>query len=169
MTLAKIPSADILSWDSANDGGIIFATKSYDTGITGEGGVGSNNREFAQFYLSIPSLPIQNVSASVGNGVDQTFITAIELSPSETSNRLYTSKLYTEQYNTLTNSYPLNISTMKVKITDINGVKTAQLSKYTIVVLEIRDNPHLKNDVVKNEIRELFDEYFKNRPLVNDQ
>lgn len=100
-----MPTADILSWDSNTDGGLVTSDSSYDCG---QGGVSSNGRDCAQFYLSMPPLSAQNVSASVGKGVDQTFVNAVDLNPRETSNRSYTSKLYAEQYHTLTNSYPLN-------------------------------------------------------------
>ena len=107
----KMPNADILSWDSNSDDGLVTSTASYTTGVQAEGGVSANNRDFPSFYLSIPSLPIQNYTGNHLQGAEQTFVCPVELTQSQTSQRLYTSKQYTEQYSSLTNSYPLNIST----------------------------------------------------------
>lgn len=62
--LAEMPNADILSWDSNSDDGILTSTSSYASGIHAEGAKGTNDRDFASFYLSIPSLPIQNYTGN---------------------------------------------------------------------------------------------------------
>ena len=165
----KMPNADILSWDSNSDDGLVTSTSSDATGVQAEGGVSANNRDFPSFYLSVPSLPIQNYTGNHLAGAEQTFVCPIELSQSQTSQRLYTSKQYTEQYSSLTNSYPLNISTIKVKICDIKGVPTKQLQKYTLVVLEIRDNPKTEQEELMNSLRSLVDNYNKPVQLIGDQ
>ena len=167
--LDKMPNADILSWDSNQDDGLVDSASSYTSGLQAEGGVSANNRDFPSFYLSIPSLPIQNYTGNHLQGAEQTFVCPVELTQSQTSQRLYTSKQYTEQYSSLTNSYPLNISTLKVKICDIKGVPTSQLQKYTLVVLEIRDNPKASNEELMNSLRSLVDNYNKPVKLVGDQ
>ena len=165
----KMPNADILSWNSNSDDGLVTSTASYTDGLQAEGGVSANNRDFPSFYLSIPSLPIQNYTGNHLQGAEQTFVCPVELTQSQTSQRLYTSKQYTEQYSSLTNSYPLNISTIKVKICDIKGVPTKQLQKYTLVVLEIRDNPHMNNEVFLNNLKDMMDDYNRPVKLVGDQ
>ena len=165
----KMTNADILSWDSNSDDGLVTGTASWTTGVQAEGGVSANNRDFPSFYLSIPSLPIQNYTGNHLQGAEQTFVCPVELTQSQTSQRLYTSKQYTEQYSSLTNSYPLNISTIKVKICDIKGVPTQQLQKYTLVVLEIRDDPRASNEELMNSLRSLVDNYNQPVKLVGDQ
>ena len=167
--LDEMPNADILSWDSNQDDGLVDSASSYASGLQGEGGVSANNRDFPSFYLSIPSLPIQNYTGNHLAGAEQTFVCPVELTQSQTSQRLYTSKQYTEQYSSLTNSYPLNISTIKVKICDCKGVPTSQLQKYTFVVLEIRDNPRIEHDELVNSLRSLVDNYSAPVKLVGDQ
>jgi hypothetical protein len=102
-------------------------------------------------------------------GAEQTFVCPVELTQSQTSQRLYTSKQYTEQYSSLTNSYPLNISTIKVRICDISGKPTHQLQKYTLVVLEIRDNPKSSQEELMNSLQSLVDNYNKPVQLIGDQ
>ena len=138
-----IPNADILSWDSDTDWGFVVTSAS-NTGLDAEGAISGNNREFPMFFLSLPDLPLKNFSANYLQGYENHFLTPIELSLSQTSQRLYTSKMYTRQYNTLHNASPMNLSSMKVKICDINGAPVEQLDKYTIIALEIRENPHLR-------------------------
>ena len=167
--LDKMPNADIISWDSNNDDGLADSASSYSSGLQAEGAVSANNRDFPSFYLSVPSLPIQNYTGNHLAGAEQTFVCPVELSQSQTSQRLYTSKQYTEQYSSLTNSYPLNISTIKIKICDIKGVPTSQLQKYTLVVLEIRDNPRFQQDDLMNSLRLLVDNYNKPVELIGDQ
>ena len=63
--------------------------------------------------------------------------------------------MYTELYNTMANSAPLNLSSMRCRICDLNGVPSKQLDKYTLVCIEIRENPHLKEQEFRNHIRRL--------------
>ena len=119
--------------------------------------------------LEIPSLPLENLSASYLKGFENKFICPIELSQSQTSQRLYTSKMYTELYNTMANSAPLNLSSMRCRICDLNGVPSRQLDKYTLVCLEIRDNPHLKEEEFRNNNRSLAESTDNAIKLVNNQ
>ena len=167
-TLKNLPNADILSWDSDTDQGLVFTTAS-STGLTADGACGTNNRDFPLFFLSLPDLPLQNFTANYGQGYENHFITPIELSLSETSQRLYTSKMYTRQYNTMSNATPLNLSRLRVRICDINGVPSKQLDKYTILVLEIRENPKIREDKHNEFIRQILDNYDKKPKLVGDQ
>ena len=167
-TLKNLPNADILSWDSDNDQGLVLTTTS-SNGLTADGACGTNNRDFPLFFLSLPDLPLQNFTANYGQGYENHFITPIELSLSETSQRLYTSKMYTRQYNTMSNATPLNLSRLRVRICDINGVPSKQLDKYTILVLEIRENPKIREDKHNEFIRRILDNYDKKPKLVGDQ
>ena len=145
------------------------SASSYTSGIQGEGGVSANNRDFPCFYLSVPSLPIKNYTGNRNEGFEQTFICPIELSQSQTSQRLYTSKQYTENYVSLTNSYPMDISSLKVRITDINNVPTKQLQKYTIIVLEVRESPYYKNEQLLNTLKSLADRNVDPYKLIGNQ
>ena len=55
-TLKNLPNADILSWDSDNDQGLVLTTTS-SNGLTADGACGTNNRDFPLFFLSLPDLP----------------------------------------------------------------------------------------------------------------
>ena len=157
-TMKDMPNADILSWDSNTDQGLVL-TNTSSNGLTADGACGTNNRDFPLFFLSLPDLPLQNFTANYGQGYENHFVTPIELSLSQTSQRLYTSKMYTRQYNTLGNATPLSLSRLRVRICDINGVPARQLDKYTVLVLEIRENPRIKEDEHKEHIRRLLDRY----------
>ena len=162
------PNADILSWDANTDQGLI-GTATSATYLIGEGAVGTNNRDFPAFYLSVPSLPLENLSANYLQGFENQFICPIELSLSQTSQRLYTSKAYTEQYNTMSNSAPMNISTLRIRICDIKGAPVKQLGKYTIICLEIRDNPHIKHEAMMQRLLNSTREIDRDNKPVNDQ
>ena len=167
--LDKLPNADILSWDSDQDDGVVTSNASYTTGLQAEGAVSGNNRDFPCFYLSAPSLPIKNYTGNRNEGFEQTFICPVELSLSQTSQRLYTSKQYTENYVSLTNSYPMDISSIQIRITDINNVPSKQLQKYTIIVLEIRESPYYKNEQLLNTLKSLADRNVDPYKLIGNQ
>lgn len=62
-------------------------------------------------------------------------------------------------YNQLTNSYPLNINTLKVRICNIDGTVADGILNDTIVCLEIRDNPDIKNDQMIVALRNIEQNY----------
>lgn len=113
----------------------------YDTlgGITLANNVVTNSRVFPQFYLCLPDLPLENYSCNPLDGKKVQFVCPIDLNPSATHNRLYTSQLYTNNYNKMSNSHPLSLTTLKVKICDIQGRAVKGLDPYTICTLEIRE------------------------------
>ena len=137
--------------------------------LQADGDVSGNNRDYPGFYLEIPSLPLENFSASYLKGFENKFICPIELSQSQTSQRLYTSKMYTELYNTTANSASPNLSSMRCRICNLNGVPSRQLDKYTMVCLEIRENPHLKEQEFRTNIRRLFENTNNAIKPVNNQ
>ena len=114
-------------------------------------------------------MPIENVSASYLKGYQNKFICPIELSQSQTSQQLYTTKLYTALYNTMANSVPLNLSSLRCRICDLNGVPTKQLDKYTLVCIEIRENPHLKEAEFRKNIQKIAENTDKPIKPVNNQ
>ena len=167
-SLPHNPNADILSWDSNTDQGLI-GTATSNTYLVAEGAVDTNNRDFPMFYLNVPSLPLENVSANFLQGFENQFICPIELSLSQTSQRLYTSKAYTEQYSTMSNSAPLNLSTLKIRICDIKGAPVKQMDAYTIICLEIRENPHLRQEAMMQRLLNSTRELERDNKPVNDQ
>lgn len=138
-----VPTTDILSLDADTDTGILIESDSYSKGLVATGHVKVNSKDIPQAFLEIRDLPMNNVSGNPLKGQINKFISPIDFSPSETSNRLYTSKVYTEQFLTLNNSSTMSLTSMHVRICNINGVPMA-LDGHTLVTVEIRDNPQLK-------------------------
>ncbi len=172
LVLGYPPTADILSYDADDDSGFSGTPdpyNTYSTGLVAQGHVKVNNKDFPQAYLEIRDLPLKNYSASYLSGKINKFISPIDFSESQTSNRLYTSKVYTEQFLTLSNSQEMNLSSMTVKICDINGV-AMDLDKYTIVTIEVRDNPYLKEQEHREKLINGLRDTFVNapRPQINN-
>ena len=69
----------------------------------------------------------------------------------------------------MSNATPLNLSRLRVRICDINGVPSKQLDKYTILVLEIRENPKIREDEHNEFIRRILDKYDQKPKLVGDK
>tara|TARA_Y100000114_G_scaffold88930_1_gene82436 strand:+ start:3793 stop:5730 length:1938 start_codon:yes stop_codon:yes gene_type:complete len=136
-----------------------FVAQSYTTGVVPDNIVDLKRQMFPQYYLDIPTLPLGNLSANPLQGQKNTFVCPIDLSTSETNSNLYTSQLYTMNYNQLTNSYPLNINTLKVRICNIDGTVADGILNDTIVCLEIRDNPDIKNDQMIVALRNIEQNY----------
>ena len=154
----KAPIAgDMLGYEENN--GIDFAENSFGTGIVFSGSVDFEEQIFPQYYLDIPTLPLGNLSANYLQGRKNTFICPIDLQANDNNIDLYTSQLYTMNYNQLTNSYPLNINTMKIRICNIDGSVAKGINKDTIVCLEIRDNPDIKNDQMIVALRGIEQNY----------
>jgi len=138
---------------------LALASNSFGTGVAPENEVDRRRQMFPQYYLDIPTLPLGNLSANPLQGQKNTFVCPIDLSTAETNENLYTSQLYTMNYNQLTNSYPLNINTLKVRICNIDGTVADGILNDTIVCLEIRDNPDIKNDQMIVALRNIEQNY----------
>lgn len=156
------PNADELSFDDFGIQVTEYTTvyPTYSAGLVAQSDVKTNQRSFPQYYLDLPSLPLANFSANYLQGQNNSFICPIDLGASGSEN-LYTSQLYTENYNTMTNTYPLNLNNMRVRICNIDGTIPLQLDKYTIVTIEIRDNPHIHNDAMLKSVNDLNQKYDK--------
>ena len=161
------PNADFLGMDATSGEGIVTFADS-NRGVTALGKVTVTDTNFPMFYVSIPSLPIQNYSASSGKGIENQFVCAVELTQSDTSS-FYTGKIFTEQYNTLTNSQTLNIDNLRIMVTDINGRVIDGLGKYTTLVLEIKDDPRIENQSLNKKFNELMDTIGHMPPLIGYQ
>lgn len=134
----------------------IYAT--WTTGIILNDPVITNSRAFPQMYLSIPTLPLENYTSNPLDGKKVSFVCPIDLNPSATHNRLYTSQLYTECYNNMTNSYNLRLNNFRVRICDIDGTVVKGLDPYTIITLEIRENPELKQLEYLEKLKGTFEQ-----------
>ena len=154
----KAPNAGPMMGYEENNG-IDFVGNSFGTGIVFSGAVEFEEQIFPQYYLDIPTLPLGNLSANYLQGRKNTFICPIDLQANDNNVDLYTSQLYTMNYNQLTNSYPLNINTMKIRICNIDGSVAQGINKETIVCLEIRDNPDIKNDQMIVALRGIEQNY----------
>ena len=100
--LDEDPSADCISIDATTGLGLQITNFSYAFGIVSQTVIQTTGVDYPLFYVSIPSLPIKNCSASDSHGIENQFVCAVELEQSQSSS-LYTSKIYTEQYNVLQN------------------------------------------------------------------
>lgn len=154
--LEEAPNGDFLSFDALSGKGIQITDKSYQTGLVSEKEVKTTDSDFPLYYLSIPSLPIRNYSASDGHGTENQFVASIELVENSTSS-FYSSQIYTEQYNVLQNAQDLEIDKLSIRVTDINGVKAEGLKKYSTIVLEIKDDPRVENELLLKNIKLLMD------------
>ena len=157
------PNMEVLNM--SNLFGFVTTDKSFE-GATAADKVELGKIDFPMFYLSIPSLPIQNYSAGFSRGLVNSIVCGIELAESDTS-KTYTSKMFTEQYNELTNASPLNIDSLRIKITDIEGKVTRSLQSFTNIVLEIRDNP--SHNFEQNHNGGLIDTNNKTLQLIGNQ
>lgn len=147
-------------------GGNISYSVSELTGILAfSGPVQSNASTIPQAYLEIRELPLNNYTASVLKGSSQKFISPIDFDPVGADNKLYTSRVYTAQYLTLSNSSQMVLSSMRVRICDINGVALSLLPN-TIITLEIRDNPTLRREQKQNDFMKKIYEMTLTPPTV---
>lgn len=150
LTNGIIPNAN---WMGVESYGIQVINKedddTYDTYTVGmelDEPLSANKISFPQAYLEIKDLPLNNYTGNYLKGSIHKFISPIDFYPGGDDNSSkYTSRVYTEQFITLGNSSTMNLSSMRVRICDINGV-TIPLDEYTIVTIEIRDNPYLRRD-----------------------
>jgi len=141
-----LPNAKVLGYSDLGIDLTEYENNKYPTyseGVDAESDVQSNQRDFPLYFLDLPNLPLSNISAGYLQGFKNTFVAPIELASAQGSHKTFTSKLYTDCYNNLTNDYPLNLNSMRVRICDIDNRPSKQLDKYTVVVLEIRENPNI--------------------------
>ncbi len=107
--------------------------------------INTNNRDTALMYVSLEDLPVLNYTGDVKYGNLNKWVYAIDFnSGSGNRNNIYTSKPTTEQFNKLTNQTALQLSNMRVRITNFKNQTVKNLDDYTYVVLEIRENPIIK-------------------------
>ncbi len=139
--------------------GMEHDASSFTQGVAMPDEIDAQEQQFPQYYLDIPTLPLGNISANYLQGRKNTFVCPIDLQASENNINLYTSQLYTMNYNQLTNSYPLNINTMKIRICNIDGSVAQGIDKDTIICLEIRDNPDIKNNQMIIALRNIEKNY----------
>ena len=148
LTDGIIPNA---SWMGVESYGIQVINKeeddtynTYTVGMSLENPLNANKISFPQAYLEIKDLPLNNYTGNYLKGSLHKFISPIDFFPGgDDDSSKYTSRVYTEQFITLGNSSTMNLSSMRVRICDINGV-TIPLDEYTIITIEIRDNPYLR-------------------------
>ena len=150
------PSADCLSIDSTTGFGLQITNFSYTVGIVSQTDVQTTGIEYPLFYVSIPTLPIKNFSASDSHGIENQFVCAVELEQSQSSS-FYTSKIYTEQYNVLQNAQDIEIDRIRIRICDIDSVAIEALKKYTTLVIEIKDDPRLEQQLLFKNLKNFIE------------
>jgi hypothetical protein len=133
------PSAECLAFDFNIGIGMQSTSGSYATGIVSQANIITTGIEYPLFYVSIPSLPIRNYSASDSHGTENQFVCAVELEQSQSSS-FNTSEIYTEQYNVLKNAQEIEIYRIHIRICDIDSVAVEALKQYITLVLEIKDD-----------------------------
>ena len=150
------PSAECLAFDSNTGIGMQTTSASYGTGIVSQANIITTGIEYPLFYVSIPSLPIRNYSASDSHGTENQFVCAVELEQSQSSS-FYTSKIYTEQYNVLQNAQDIEIDRIHIRICDIDSVAVEALKQYTTLVLEIKDDPRIEQQLFFNNLKDYME------------
>jgi hypothetical protein len=154
--LDKDPSADCISIDSTTGLGLQITNFSYASGIVSQTDIQTTGVDYPLFYVSIPSLPIKNYSASDSHGIENQFVCAVELEQSQSSS-FYTSKIYTEQYNVLQNAQDIEIDRIHIRICDIDSVAVEALKKYTTLVIEIKDDARLEQQLFFKNLKDYID------------
>jgi hypothetical protein len=154
--LDENPTADCLTFDATTGIGIQTTNASHETGIESQDDIITSGIDYPLFYVSIPSLPIRNYSASDSHGTENQFVCAVELEQSQSSS-FYTSKIYTEQYNVLQNAQDIEIDRIHIRICDIDSVAVEALKQYTTLVLEIKDDPRLEQQLFFNNLKDYIE------------
>ena len=154
--LDKDPSADCISIDSTTGLGLQITNFSYAVGIVSQTDIETTGIDYPLFYVSIPSLPIKNYSASDSKGIENQFVCAVELEQSQSSS-FYTSKIYTEQYNVLQNAQDIEIDRIHIRICDIDSVAVEALKKYTTLVIEIKDDARIEQQMFFKNLKDYID------------
>jgi hypothetical protein len=152
----KEPSAECIAIDATSGIGMQTTSASYATGIVSQSNLITSGIEYPLFYVSIPSLPIKNFSASDSKGIENQFVCAVELEQSQSSS-FYTSKIYTEQYNVLQNAQDIEVDRIRIRICDIDSVAVEALKKYTTLVIEIKDDPRLEQQLLFKNLQDYID------------
>ena len=111
-----------------------------------------NAQNLPQQYLDCPSLPVNNSTGNALYGKANNFICPISY-PS--TNFVGTDKIDTHLYNTLENAYPLSITSLRLRICDLDGTVARDMSNYSLGVLEIRDNPAFAQSQLLDAIKGL--------------
>ena len=150
------PSAECLAIDATSGIGMQTTSASYGTGIVSQSNLRTSGIEYPLFYVSIPSLPIRNYSASDSKGIENQFVCAVELEQSQSSS-FYTSKIYTEQYNVLQNAQDIEVDRIRIRICDIDSVAVEALKKYTTLVLEIKDDARIEQQMFFKNLKDYID------------
>ena len=150
------PSADMLSIDSTSGIGIQTTNGSHSIGIVSQTDIQTSGIDYPLFYVSIPSLPIKNFSASDSKGIENQFVCAVELEQSQSSS-FYTSKIYTEQYNVLQNAQDIEVDRIRIRICDIDSVAVEALKKYTTLVIEIKDDARIEQQMLFKNLKDYID------------
>lgn len=125
---------------------------SYNTGIVFEGNTNANYRDFPMMYLSILGLSIENYTGDALFGQRNSFLMPIDFNSGAGTNNLHTTVNDYGMYSTMTNTYPLSITSLRVRITDINGIVTKGISAYTIGCIEISEDPMRMQEKILNKI-----------------
>jgi hypothetical protein len=150
--LDKDPSADCIFIDPTTGLGLQITNFSYASGIVSQTDIQTTGVDYPLFYVSIPSLPIKNYSASDSHGIENQFVCAVELEQSQSSS-FYTSKIYTEQYNVLQNAQDIEIDRIHIRICDIDSVAVEALKKYTTLVIEIKGDARLEQQMFSRTLK----------------
>lgn len=141
--------------DSEANGGVIMGldeegfqfvnSNSYTTGLEFEGNCNTNARDYPQHYLDLPDLPINNVTGTATFGKPNRFIAPLDLNSGQTAKQdVHTSQNETLVYNSLGNAYEERITSLRIRICDIDSTPASNLQNYTFGCLEIRENETMR-------------------------
>jgi hypothetical protein len=142
-----------LVMDKDTEGNTSGDFPTYKTGLTMDEYVDLNQITFPQCYLEINEFPFNTYTANFNGGTTNRFLSPINLIPNggDTEGEFITN-IYTEQYLTMGNSSPLNITSMRVRICDITGKILPNTKENSIFTVEIRDNPYIRERQERQEM-----------------
>jgi hypothetical protein len=139
---------------------------SYTTGLQFEGTVNANSRDYPQHYLDLPDLPINNVTGTATFGRQNRFIAPLDLNSGGSQNNIHTSQNETLVYNSLGNAYEERITSLRIRICDIDGTPSANLQNYTFGCLEIKENDFMKQAKMQRVLKQQENEMLQYQSAV---
>ena len=110
-----------------------------------------NGQNLPAQYLDV-DLPLRNITGDHLYGKANSFICPIAYPD---TNQIGHSRMDNRLYNTIDNSYPLRLSSLRIRICDLDGTVSKNMKAYTQGCLEIRENPALAHQQLIDSITQL--------------
>ena len=121
---------------------------SFTTGLKPPEALSPSRADEACYYLQIPDLPISNFTGSRDKGQPNSVVGLISLK-TRADDLYFPSETKTPLYVDLMNTSPLQYNSLQFRITNKQGEDVKDILNYTILTLEVRQNP-------QHQLAELF-------------